>query len=170
VPLTRVIVTLETPELLTVRFAVGGLTIIVLLAVAEPPGPEQVTEYCLFCVGETTSEPEGAPFAWKFVPVQPVAFVLPQVKVEEEPWFIVEGVAESDAVGGVHSPGVCAYDGHEAGIAYPPPTPEGERVATPTSTDPPEAGAPANILIPSTKTRRDAMTIISFPIPFICFM
>lgn len=35
----------------------------------------------------------------------------------------------------VHSPGVCAYDGHEAGITAPPFTPFGESSATRTSTE-----------------------------------
>jgi hypothetical protein len=49
-------------------------------------------------VGETLAEPETALPVAKLVPIQEVALVDVQVRREEEPFGIVVGLAERDAV------------------------------------------------------------------------
>ena len=75
------------------------MTVTDALAFALPPGPVQVTEYEVVLPGTTLSNPLVAPPVEKFVPVQEVAFVEDQVRVEELPWTTEVGSAVSVAVG-----------------------------------------------------------------------
>ena len=88
---------------LAVSVAVGigadAVTVTVaLLADEVPPVPVHVTEYVVVTLGETETEPE-VPLAVKPVPVQDVALVEDQVRVEEFPETTEVGLAESVAVG-----------------------------------------------------------------------
>ncbi|MGH9436704.1 MAG: hypothetical protein ACRD22_02110, partial [Terriglobia bacterium] len=85
----------EPPEVievgLAVRVAVGvGAAFTVTVACAA--APEQFMEYVVLSVGETESEPD-VPFAVKPVPMQEVALVEDQVRVEEPPEVIEVGLA-----------------------------------------------------------------------------
>ena len=74
-------------------------TVTLALAAGEvPPEPVQVTEYVVLCDGVTVTEP-ALPDAVKLVPVQEVAFVEDQVRVDDWPEVIDVGDAESEAVG-----------------------------------------------------------------------
>ena len=53
----------------------------------------------VFAVGDTLTEPETAFAVAKFVPVQEVAFVELQVRVEDWPEVMAVGLAVSVAVG-----------------------------------------------------------------------
>ena len=67
-------------------------------AVADPPFPEQVIEELVVTLGLTTAEPE-VPDAVKLPPVQDVALVELQERVDDLPAFTDVGLAESEAVG-----------------------------------------------------------------------
>ena len=82
---------------LAVSVAVGigadAVTVTVaLLADEVPPVPVHVTEYVVVTLGETETEPE-VPLAVKPVPVQDVALVEDQVRVEEFPETTEVGLA-----------------------------------------------------------------------------
>ncbi len=72
-------------------------TVTVVLAVADPPSPVQMTEYEVVTVGETTAEP-GVSDMVKPPPVQDEAFVEFHNKVEDCPGLMVLGLAEREAV------------------------------------------------------------------------
>ena len=55
----------------------------VVLLLAVPPAPVQETEYVVFVVGETLTEPDVWFPVAKFVPVQLVALLDDQVRVED---------------------------------------------------------------------------------------
>ena len=88
--------TLGTPE---VKSSVPAVTVTVVLLFPVPPEPVQLTEYVVFDVGETATEPETAFPVEKLVPVQDVAFVADHVMVELLPDTILDGVAEIVATG-----------------------------------------------------------------------
>ena len=96
---TEVVVATESPALYVVEGA-GVLTVTVTDLVAEPPEPVQTRVYVEVEVGVTASElltalvPLHAPLA-----LQDVALVEDQVRVEEDPELILEGVAVMDTVG-----------------------------------------------------------------------
>jgi hypothetical protein len=83
-----------------VRVGAAALTVIVADEEAEPPGPVQVRVYMVVLVGETDSVPLVV-----LLPLQPleavqeVALAELQVKVDELPLVIVEGLAERLTVG-----------------------------------------------------------------------
>ena len=88
---------------LAVSVAVGigadAVTVTVALLAGDVPlAPVHVTEYVVVTLGETETEPE-VPLAVKPVPVQDVALVEDQVRVEEFPETTEVGLAESEAVG-----------------------------------------------------------------------
>lgn len=76
-----------------------AVTVTVAFAVAVPPVPVHERPYTVVTVGETEVLPLVVPEVEKFVPVQLVAFVLDQVRVDELPKDMVVGRAVSDAVG-----------------------------------------------------------------------
>jgi hypothetical protein len=71
----------------------------VAVAVADPLFPEQLIEKVVVALGVTTAEPE-VPDAVKLPPVQEVALVELQERVDDCPVFTDVGLAESAAVGG----------------------------------------------------------------------
>ena len=81
-----------------VRLDCAAETVTVVVAATALEAPTQRTEYVVFVVGETLTEPES-PDGVKFVPVQLVAFVDDQVRVELPPRAMVVGDVERLAVG-----------------------------------------------------------------------
>jgi len=85
----------------SVAVGVGGgteLTVTVALFETEPPIPVQVIEYVVVCDGVTLCEPE-VPVVVNPLPVQAVAPVEVQVRVDDCPAVIDAGFAVKVAVG-----------------------------------------------------------------------
>jgi len=84
----------------TVGAGGGGPTVTATLWFAAPPVPVHTIEYVVLAVGDTDWVPEIA-----LVPVQPllavhvVALVEDQVRVEDAPEVMVDGVAVIERVG-----------------------------------------------------------------------
>ncbi|MBU6490968.1 hypothetical protein KGQ25_02335, partial [Patescibacteria group bacterium] len=86
-------------ERVTVGAGVVVVTVTVALELLVPPEPVQETEYVVVVEGYTTAVFEVAPPVEKPVPVQEVALLELQVRVEEEPLVIEVGEAERVTVG-----------------------------------------------------------------------
>jgi hypothetical protein len=74
--------------------SVGVVTVTVVPFIAVPPTPVQVNKYVVVTEGDTCTLP-AVPVGVKLVPVQLVALVEDQVSVDELPWTMLVGLADS---------------------------------------------------------------------------
>jgi hypothetical protein len=81
--------------------SVGVVTVTVVPLIAVPSAPVQVNKYVVVTEGDTCTLP-AVPVGVKLVPVQLVALVEDQVSVDELPWTMLVGLADSGTLcGGV---------------------------------------------------------------------
>jgi hypothetical protein len=80
--------------------SVGVVTVTVVPLIAVPPAPVQVNKYVVVTEGDTCTLPD-VPVGLKLVPLQRVALVEDQVSVDELPWTMLVGSADSGTVCGV---------------------------------------------------------------------
>ena len=86
------------------KVAVGPATVVevtVTELLLVPPAPVQLTVYVFVLLGETLKVPDVALPVEKFVPVQEVAFVEDQVRIDDAPLVTDVGLAVIVAVGTV---------------------------------------------------------------------
>ena len=86
-------------ESVTEQAGAKAVTVTVAERESLPPAPVQVTEYVVEDDGETETLPDVAPPVENPVPVQEVALADDHVSVEEFPFIMLVGLAESAAVG-----------------------------------------------------------------------